>query len=178
MTIHFQFTNYSDMYYLGASRTKSTCTPLRLFKETNFLYIGCLTPLKNKLCDALTPLYLKVFVSMIEKNDFDFTRVVGINNTRTNLDTMFHSETRSWRNTPIDTRWQYNGYTRPDKSAVCRWNNNFISAVKIVSNSTPRTTSWNNSIVGKLLNTKAHLYFRWVSCLYQLLPVKHVVVLD
>lgn len=73
-------------------RTKTIRTPQSLLEETNFLDHGCLTPLENKLSDAITFLHLKVFVSMIEENDFDFTCVVRIYNTCAYIDTMLHGE--------------------------------------------------------------------------------------
>src|SRR5210317_199260 len=168
MTIHvFTLLIKSWNSNLGTRGPKTTSSTIRFFYGTNFFNWWSFTALKDKLCDAVPFLYFKVLVSVVEKNNLNFTRIVRVNNTRTNLNTMLHGKTRAWRHTTIDTRWQNNGYTCPDQCAMCRRDHNFISAVKIVSNSTTRTTSWKNSILGKFLNTKAHFYFTWVCNLYK-----------
>src|SRR5210317_1486639 len=168
MTIHvFTLLIKSWNSNLGTRGPKTTSSTIRFFYGTNFFNWWSLTSFEDKLRDAVTLLYFKVLVSVVEKNNLNFSSVVWVNNTCTNLDAVLHSKTRAWRHTTIDTRWQNNGYTCPDQCAMCRRDHNFISAVKIVSNSTTRTTSWKNSILGKFLNTKAHFYFRLVCNLYK-----------
>ena len=97
---------------LIAGRPKTTRTPLRILDDTNLLNKGRLTLLEYKLCDAVTLLYLKVLFSMIEENDFDLTRIVWVDNPRSDLDTVLDCKSRTRCDPPIDTLGEYHRNSR------------------------------------------------------------------
>src|SRR6056300_938346 len=87
-------------------RSKSTGSTFSVFNNTNFLDGRCFTPLQNKLSNTIAFLDFKVFFAMIEQNDFDFTGIIRIDDTRTDVDTMLYRETRPRCHAPVYTGWK------------------------------------------------------------------------
>src|SRR6056300_1025667 len=99
---------------------------------------------------------------MIEENDFDLSRIVWIDDSSPNLDTMFDSESRTGGNSPVYSRWENNCDPRGDKPSLRRANNTLHIAVEVITHSAIGTTSRNNRIIRKLLDPEGHTTYHCI----------------
>src|SRR6056300_617700 len=130
-----------EFHDLGTRRPKTTRTSLGLLEETNFDNFWCIAFLKNELRDTITFVYFKISVSVIEEYDLNFTRIIRIDDTRTDLNTIFQCETRSRCNATIHTRRKHYRDTGRQKRTVFGWDYDCINAIQIITNSATRSTS-------------------------------------
>src|SRR5210317_1778015 len=147
-----------EFHDLGTRRPKTTRASLSVLNCTNFLNFGCLTSFQNELCDAIPFFYLKVFVSMIEENDFDFTSIIRIDDTGTDLNTMLHGETRSRGDPPIHTTRKRYCNTGTHESAMRRRYNNCVATIQIITDSTTRSTSRDARFIRKLFDFECRMH--------------------
>jgi len=106
--------------YLVASRPKASRTPLGVLDDTNVFHLGRFTTFEHELRHAVPPLRFKHVIAVIEEENLNFTRVIGINDTRTDLNPVFDRETGARRDATIRAYRYNNCDARVDKRAGAR----------------------------------------------------------
>ena len=114
-------------------RSESTLPSNCRIKLFNFQKLSNCIFFDNHLSDSVILLNFEIYIRQIEKENFDFTSVVWVDDTCTNINHIFGSQSRSWRYSSIISNWNSHWDGSWNECFTSCWNDFILIGMDIIT---------------------------------------------